>query len=145
MSNFDSPIKSVLNYMKSIMGWRKIMYLSDNYKEVINPDFEKNWNEDLFKESTKSRLESSNSNQVRNIVNDLIEKLPVSVKKSIPDFYIGNKLQSKNIYTSVLLSLLYEFTLPNTNKEFLERKEKESITFNSVDYYNKHLSSDVIL
>jgi len=145
MSNTENPIKSVLNYMKSIMGWRKILYQGDTYKEVIDPDFQKSWNEDLFKENTKSRLESSNNEQIQGIVNDLIEKLPLSIKKSIPDFYTGNKLQSKNIYTSVLLSLLYEFTLPCVNKEFLERKEKESITFNSVDYYNKHLSSEIIL
>ena len=138
-------IKSVLNYMKSIMGWRKTTYQKEIFSEVINPDYYKDWNGDLYTEQNIARIESNNQDQVNIIVKDLISKLPETIFKSIPDHYLNNKLQRKNIYTSVLLSLLCEYTLPCVNKEFLEKKKQESLTFNSSEYYNKHLTNEVIL
>ena len=146
MSNSKyTEIRSVLNYMKSIMSWRKASYQKDTFTEVVNPDYNKEWNGDLFTEKNISRLERNNSEQVTSIVNDLIARLPNTILNSIPTQYQKNKLQCKNIYSSVLLSLLYEYTLPNINKEFLEKKKKESTTFNSTEYYNKHIVSEIIL
>lgn len=146
MSNLTrGKIKSVLNYMKSIMRYRKVTYLKETFVEVIDPDYDKNWNGDLYTEKTISRMESGNRSHLTSIINDLIEKLPQTILKSIPSYYNGNRLQMKNIYTSVLLSLLYEYTLPETNQKFLERKEQESATFNNVEYYHKSLTSELIL
>ena len=44
------PVKSVLNYMKSIMYFRKVAYLRDSFSEVIDPEYNTNWNNDLFVE-----------------------------------------------------------------------------------------------
>lgn len=129
--------------MKSIMGWRKTTYQKEVFSEVIDPDYNKNWNGDLYTEKTIARLESNNHERVSSIVNDLIERLPSTIGKSIPSYYSG--VNRKNIYTSVLLSLLYEYTLPYVNKEFLDRKESESTTFNNAEYYNKHLDGGILL
>ena len=79
------------------------------------------------------------------MVEDLLTQIPKSVHKNIPKVYKSDKFVSKNIYTSVLLTLLYNFTLPKINEDFLKQKEAQSSTFNNVEYYHKHLDNETVL
>ena len=42
-------------------------------------------------------------------------------------------------------TLLYNFTLPKINEDFLKQKEEQSSTFNNVEYYHKHLDNETVL
>ena len=35
--------------------------------------------------------------------------------------------------------------MPKVNNEFLDKKGEESTTFNNIEYYNKHLDSEIIV
>ena len=146
MTNADkNQIKSVLNYMKSIMRFRKIGYQKETFSEVIDSEYNKAWNGDLYTEKNINRLENGNRVQLESLVEDLLTQIPKSVHKNIPKVYKSDKFVSKNIYTSVLLTLLYNFTLPKINEDFLKQKEAQSSTFNNVEYYHKHLDNETVL
>ncbi len=146
MSNPNKiPLRSVLNYMKKIMRFRKIAYLKTTFSEVIDSDYNKNWNGDLYTEKTKQSLESRGHDQLQNITLDLLNSIPKSVKNSIPKVYSNNKVLSHNLYLSALLTLLSSFVLPNKNEAYLESKQESSPTFNNANYYNKYLDDDLIL
>ena len=139
------PIKSVLNYMKSIMYWRKVSFQKETFNTIIDPDYDKSWDSDLYKEKTIRRLENNNKEQLSSLVSDLLKQVPLSVKNNIPKTYRKDKVIFKNLYISVLYTLLYNFTLPKVNEDYLREKELKSSTFNNTDYYNKHLGKEIIL
>lgn len=143
--NTKPPVKSVLNYMKSIMYFRKMGYEQEVYSEMIDPIYNKNWDSDTYREQGITILESSNREIIKQSVDDIFKCLPSIIKENIPKVYSSNKVLYSNLYISVLLSLTSKFTLPEQNRLYLENKLKEKVAFNEVNYYRKHLTDELIL
>lgn len=141
------PIKSVLNYIKSIINFRKNAYRRESYSEIIDvskPEYE-SFNDDLFKENYKSSIEEYNHARLERSIRDLLESIPSIIKNNIPKIYKNNKVEFENIYISCLLTLLNSYTLPNEAIKYLKEKESSCSTFNEVNYYRKHLDNEIIL
>lgn len=145
MINKDKvKIKSVLNYMKSIMYFRKAMFDSQRHQEIINPDYD-NWDASSFKERYRSILEKSNRDRLISDVLDILKETSSVIKSNIPKTYKSNKVLYKNIYISCLLSMINNLTLPTKLESYLEDKLKRYPSFNEAKYYKKHLDNEIIL
>lgn len=140
------PVKSVLNYMKSIMYFRKLTYDRETFCEVINPEYNTNWDENKYKNSRINSLESQNrTNLIQLSIQDIFSDIPKIIFKNIPKIYFSDNLIKNNIYKSTLLSLLSSYTLPQEFQIKLQKKLEEKSTFDEASFYKKHLTKDIIL
>lgn len=138
-------IKSVLNYMKSIIYFRKNRYCKETFSEVV--DLSKSqysdFNEDLFRDINKSNLESYNHKNLELQVEDLMADIPNIVRSNISDVYKYNNRLYENIYISSLLTIINRFTLPNAKLEYIDNKLKES-RLDLILYFCKNKDTDPV-
>lgn len=147
MSNVEKgKIKSVLNYMKSIISFRRIGYNFNKRQKIIDPVYDKEWDAVTYVENCKDSYESSFSDKLYEGVIETLAFTPQYIFENIPKVYKLDKVQCKNIYISCMLSMLDRITLPNNRDIKLNNKLKSNISFDEVKFYNKYLESgDVIL
>ena len=138
-------IKSVLNYMKSIMYFRKISFNLQKRQKIIDPQFDEKWDSFSYVERCKENYEASNRDYVFEAVEDTLKNIPHEIRRAIPKVYKSDKLTYENIYTSCLLSMLNRVTLPNIYSQKLADRVEKSPNFNEVKFYKKYLDSDIIL
>lgn len=139
------PLKSVLNYMKKIMYFRKAAYQRETFSEIIDPVYNKSWNSDLYAEKEMTRLESNNTDLLKMEIESIMSGIPQEIKRSIPKVYESDKILYNDLYKSSLLTLLSQVTLPRERIEYLEDKIDKVTAFNVEGYYNQHLEDSLIL
>ena len=138
-------VKSVLNYMKSIMYFRKLTYDRETFCEVINPEYNTNWDEDKYRNEQIYSIESNNrTHLIQSNLDEIFYDIPKIVYENIPKVY-NNIVIKKNIYKSVLLSLICSYTLPQENQIKLQEKISSKTTFDETSFYKKHLVKEIIL
>lgn len=120
-----SKIKSVLNYIKTLMYPMKVAFEQSNYSQVYSEN-----TEDIV---PVRPISSSNSSSLISMeILDYIQSLPKVIYRHL--LKIPKKKSSDewlNIYTSCLLTLLNNFTL--TNKKLSDVENKENITDNYIE------------
>lgn len=136
-------IKSVLNYMRSIMYFRKVSYLRDSFSEVIDPEYNKEWNSDLYVEKELNRLESKNYYLLQELIFDIINNIPNTIKENIPQVYKQDKLNYRHIYLSSLVSFLSQVTLIKNKEKYFEEKQNSISNFNDTEFFNKHKGDEI--
>ena len=139
-----TPIKSVLNYMKSIMYFRKAAYDQQRCQELIKPEYDTEWDSQLFYDNLRESLENQNRERVIDAMHYIIKDVPSFIKKAIPRVYKSDKLLYNNLYKSCLLSLLNRFTLPEQFANRLDEKLASSPSFDEVNYYRRHMEDDLL-
>lgn len=133
-----SKIKSVLNYMKSIKYFRKIAYEETMYSEMIDTNFDQNFNSDKLIENTKTTYERNKRDILELYINDSIESFNKIILNNIPKIYLNKKLIYKRIYISCMLSFIDRITLPKI------LGDRANLKSNIVDYYTKHLDNESV-
>lgn len=146
MLSKDKPrIKSCLNYMKSILHFRKGSYEIQKQQKIIDPKYD-NWDSVGYVEKCKSSYEaSSGSEKLFEGVVQTLNAVPNIIKRSIPKVFKSDKVEYENIYISCLLSMINKITLPSVYEDKLYNKLDNSPTFDEVKYYKKYLDDDIIL
>ena len=139
------PMKSVLNYMKSIQYFRKVAYLREAYQKIIDPIYDEKFDSEMFTKKYKETISSNNHIITENIVKEIFDSIPKIISNQIPASYKTNKVLYHNIYMSCTLSMLDNITLPNKYQKVLDNKLKSSPKFSEVDFYSKHLEKNIIL
>ena len=139
-----APLKSVLNYMKSILFFRKGLYKIKKAQKIIDPKYD-NWDSVAYIEKCKDAYETSNRGDLFKGVIETLEEAPNIIKKSIPKVFKHDKVLYKNIYISCLLSMVNRITLPSQYDDKLDFKLNSSPGFDEVKYYKKYLDNDIIL
>ena len=146
MSNPDkSKVKSVLNYMKSIISFRRIAYNSQRRQKIIDPQFDVEWDPVAYTEIKKDAYEASNRDILFEGVNDVLKSVPKIIKQNIPKVFKSNLLEYENIYKSCLLSMLTRVTLPDSYNNKLMNKLDDYPNFDEVKFYKKYLDDEIIL
>ena len=139
-----SPIKSVLNYMKSIMYFRKAAYDQQRCQELIKPEYDTDWDSQLYYDNLRRSLEDQNRDRVIDAMHCIIKEVPKIIRQSIPKVYRCDKLLYNNLYKTCLLSLLNRFTLPDQFSSRLDDRIANSPSFDEVSYYRRHMEDDLI-
>lgn len=136
-----SRVKSGLNYIKSVLYFRKVAYEKERHQEVINPEFDLNWDADNYSRQQKLKLEKTNREITKIIIEDIFATIPLLIKKHIPNVFKFNKVLYNNLYTSCLLSMSARLTLTNMHKKNKEMRFNSTRVFNEVVYYANHLDN----
>lgn len=140
-------VKSVLNYVKSIMNFRKMQYCNEMFSEVIDtnkPQYDY-FNNDLFNEVTKNKLELYNHVELEIRIRDILVDTPNIILANIAESYKSNKRVYENLYISCLLTIINRMTLPNHNERILGKKVKSNTSFNDVDYITNNTDRELII
>ena len=138
-------IKSVLNYMKSIKYFRKIMYESSAYSEMIDTEYDTKFNADKLIENTKSSYENNKRDILEIYIKDSINSFTSTIKKNIPKIYKQNKQIYKKLYISCLLSFIDRITLTIKLNESYKYNFDKYMTFNNVNYLLKKLDRNSVI
>lgn len=101
-------IKSILNYLKSIIIPLKYRFISSNYMDIIDPsikDLHPDTFTNIYKESVQNQY--SNNIQVQQTTMELLQQLPTLIQQEVNKSpYKTDLLTLKNIYMSCLLTFL---------------------------------------
>lgn len=116
------PIKSILNYLKTILYPMKIEYEQSNYSQCISKSTGEAYATDF--NYIMSRYVDNLSLSEFNIYLEDIAKTTRAFLKRIP--YYSDKKVWENIYISCLLTLLNSITLSNANKQRIIKYENDA-------------------
>lgn len=144
-STKKSKVKSVLNYLKSIMSFRKIAFNAQRRQKIIDPQFDVEWDPVAYTELQKDAYETSNRDILSEGVIDLLSITSSVIKNNIPKVFKIDKIEYNNIYKSCLLSMINRVTLPNVYFDKLDNKLDNYPNFDEVKFYKKYLNDDIIL
>ena len=110
ITNKEKPrLKSILNYVKKTKyGWKR-KWQRENYQVILSDKYTPGFDSVTFKQEYQKRLRNQNRDLVIDHIFDDIDQIPYELKqivKSTP--YGSDKLTSKRIYISVLISYIRE-------------------------------------
>lgn len=133
-------IKSVLNYVKSILYPTKVEYQAQTFNHVFKQDVEEEVALQLRDQLTFAAI-TQNDNLMRTEFNYYLYNIPKTILEFIKKSpYCDNKLMLHNIYISCLLSVVNAITLNNENKKRVENRLKRSAAVDMLletVYYNE--------
>ena len=123
------PVKSVLNYIKTVMYGLKDVYSRQEYKEVINTDMM--WHgkelgyalEDYIKQPLLENTRTMNKFYIEEFLKAFPKALKVAAKQTM---YANDKQLYHNIYTSLLLSFINRYTLKYQDNIRLEQIKSQT-------------------
>lgn len=117
------------------------------FSEVIDtnkPQYDY-FNNDLFNEVTKNKLELYNHVELEIRIRDILVDTPNIILANIAESYKSNKRIYENLYISCLLTIINRMTLPNHNERILGKKVKSNTSFNDVDYITNNTDRELII
>lgn len=119
------PIKSVLNYIKSILNFSVIDYRKANFREVLNPDFDKESDLDGCREYLENRVRESYQKSYSEILLEQFEYIPVYLDEILSNSIFKHNIFKQNILKlSILLTISNFITLPNKYKLYSNCKKQ---------------------
>lgn len=128
------PIKSCLNFIKSVLFPLKVNYQKDAFRTVFNPEVGHNTQklEQNLKDAVQSEYSIPRKEAYQLAVDDL-PGLVIDAMSNVP--FKKNTIMYNRLYKSLILSLLSELTLSNKHK-----KKAEKLTEENWKEYEKKLS-----
>ena len=123
----EAPLKSVLNYIKSILVWRRMQFQTQTFQQVFDSRYQKNWNSDIFKLNVLNNLQSSNKLKTINEVREYIEEFPSVIYKNIPKQFKNNKYIFNSIYISACITIINS-VIYSTNRRVQNLKYDQNIS-----------------
>lgn len=137
-------IKNILDFIKSILYGRMVAWQSNNkFDDIMNAESSR-----AYKLQLKDAIDNSGSKVVQRLIFGEIDNLPKLIEKvcSLTQFK-NDKVVTRNLQMSCLLSLLNWVTLNNDIQQELDEKKYTSMKYNSLLTSSrfKNFDSDVIL
>jgi len=102
----EFPIKSVLNYIKSIIGFRKMQFLTKENQHILDPLYTRGWDGEAYKLKLREQWEAKEKTKKIDNIKSFFEEFHTVIKKNIPAQFKTNKIIYKYIYLSVCISLI---------------------------------------
>lgn len=115
-------IKSVLNYINVSMNGMKNHFQKESFNLIIDPETDDRVDGQAILESIYSGIQQDYDFGRDEAISDSFELIPSIAKKVVAETpFKNNKLISKNLYLSILLTLLNNVTLPNSTLNKIEK------------------------
>lgn len=119
-------IKSSLNYIKNVLYPLKVNYQKENYNEIIDENIE-NIDFDGLSRDIKKDLTGNSALFNKSDFRAYFKHIPNTIKKFISSLPYKDKIDSKNIYLSCLLTILNRVTWSNTSIDKLKFREERNL------------------
>lgn len=117
------PIKSCLNFIKSVLFPLKVNYTRQNFATVFNPEIDQDTN--IIAENLKEGIRSEYRHEFESDLREVMMYLPSYINKVLNQTpYKNDKLMLKKLYISCQLTFLSDITIPNKLKNKLNKYQK---------------------
>lgn len=137
------PIKSCLNFIKSVLFPLKVNYTRQNFATVFNPEIDQDTS--IISEDLKEGIRSEYRNDLESDLRDVVSEMPLYIKKVLKQTpYKNDDLMMKRLYISCQLTLLSDLTIPNRLKNKIERYNKSGDEGKLLNIYRGN-DSEVLL
>lgn len=114
-------IKSILNYCKETIKYLKIMYQNESFQEVIDPEFNKNFDSDKYKGILRDSVRETYEEPMMLVaVEEDLGRIGELIKEALKSVPYKDALTLKNLKISVMLTLLNEMTLPISYRNYMD-------------------------
>lgn len=138
------PIKSSLNYIKSILYPSKVEFEKKAYRMILNP--ETGVNTEAVCESLRADVRESYHETFEQYLNEVLQEYP----KKLHEMLISNSPYRKDsvviqkIYLSILLSLLNHLSLSNKYRKIVDNDDKKLKSDKILNLYENN-KNEIIL
>lgn len=124
-SRHNKPVKSVLNYIKSALGFMSISWRNNNYAETLNPEHDSE--EDL--DGAKRYLYNQTTQQFEHdkieVYQELIQNVPFYIKEALKNsIFKKNKLKKHELLLSQYLTLCNCLSIENKKSSYSKDKKR---------------------
>lgn len=138
------PVKSCLNFIKTILYPYKVAFQQANYDSVINPYKLENPDKlmETMREEVRQQYKVNLEKELIEILEDLPKQTYKMLKTSTP--YRNDTLMIRRIYISLLLSFINSIILPNKLRDRVEAKIDKLSNEKLISFYQQN-SSEIIL
>ena len=140
------PVKSVLNYINRSINGMKVHYQNESFYNIMDPEVDKRVNSEALEGQLKSYIQQDYSFGKSEAIVSAFYDLPDIITKVVSETPFRNdKKMTKNLYLSILLSLLNMVTLPNSTYSKIN-KSKDIVLAGKIAYKSlKKNNSELIL
>lgn len=137
------PIKSSLNYIKSVLFPLKVNYTRQNFAGVFNPEL--GHNTEKMIENLKESVRAQYRTDLQEDLEELLNNLPNTVHRIIWQTpYKKDPVMLNRLYISCVLTFINDITLPNKIKNKLNKSKKVMEDTKLLNLY-KNTCDEVIL
>ena len=137
------PIKSSLNFIKSVLFPLKVNYTRQNFATVFNPEI--NQDTSIISDDLKTNIKSQYQRDLQTDLEEVLLELPQFISKVLLQTpYKNDPIMLKRLYVSCQLTLLNDITIPNKLKNKMEKYAKAADDVKILNSY-RYNESEVIL
>ncbi len=138
------PIKSILNFVKSVIYPYKVQYEQNMYSCVIMPDMVSN--SDALADNLREEVRQQYVKDLKEELDELLPQMPFKIKRSLYRIcpYQRDPVMMKRIYISCVLTLIENVTLRETVEDKMNKKDLRNDIARLLQAYDKN-THDVIL
>lgn len=132
------PVKSCLNFIKTILYPYKVAFQQANYDSVINPY--KLENPDKLQENMREEVRQQYHLNLQQELEEILEELPQKTYKMLVTStpYRNDPLMIRRIYMSLLLSFINNITLPNKLRNKVDTKIDRISNEKLISFYQQN-------
>ena len=136
------PIKSILNYIKTVLYPYKVQFQQTMYSYVINDLKNPDELTEKMREEVRQQYREDLDTYIANLIKDIPNRVHHMFNKISP--YKRDKVMMQNIYISAMLTFIDNITLNNKTRNKLKRSLQNKDTRKIVDTHIK-IKDNVIL
>lgn len=137
------PIKSSLNFIKSVLFPLKVNYTRQNFATVFNPEIDQDTS--IISDDLKTNIKSQYQRDLQTDLEEVLLELPNFISKVLLQTpYKKDAVMLKRLYVSCQLTLLNDITIPNKLKNKLNKYTKMVDDYKILNSY-RYNESEVIL
>lgn len=129
------PVKSVLNFIKSIMRHFRTDFQNETFAIVLNPDI--NQDTSTLEADMKESIKSDYRNDLAEDFIEIFTQVPMFIKQVIKQTpYKKDPVMCRKLYMSCLLTFINDITIPERIKNKLKkiRDSKEGVALRMYQY-----------
>jgi hypothetical protein len=139
-----TPVKSCLNFTKSVLYPLKVNFQKSNYDFVLNPEIGQNT--DKLTEDLRSQIRQQYQNDTIKDLEEILSELPERIYTMLSySPYRNDPLMIRKLYLSIVLSFINSITLPNKIKNKLVYKMDNMEYEKLSNIYNNEINNFEIL
>lgn len=141
--NGESDIKSILNYIKSVIYQRKVDYQKETFFQIF--DAENGTDTEKLREFIAGpALPASRQIDIMDSIIESFDSLPKIINRVIAETpYRADKTMRHRLYVSILLSFVNSLTLPTSTVKRLMGKDKDDLVLKEL--VKERENADVLL
>lgn len=139
------PIKSCLNFIKSVLFPLKVNYQKENFVDILNPEV--NQDTSILNENLRNKIQFQYRGGLKNSLIDMLKRLPkIAWNVILNTPYKKDKVFCKKLYLSCILTFINNICISKKKrKKLVKKKENDNLNLDLIIQAYKQNDQEVLL